>query len=95
MKKNLYCYYDDVACSFGHPFLEHNDKCAVRDFVVACKNISPTSIVRAEDFKLYKLGSYDEDTGIIVSTVSYVCSYNNSSDLLSGDILVDGDSDEK
>lgn len=62
----------DVKVGFMQPFIQVNDAVAVREF----RNIVNThsSMVSANhtDMELYKLGTYNQDTGSIESNVSFL-----------------------
>ena len=63
----------DVKVGFMQPFIQVNEAVAVREF----SNIvnSGTSLVSLnyQDMELYCLGTFSQDTGELVSDVSYVC----------------------
>lgn len=62
----------DVKVGFMQPFIQVNDGVAVREF----RNIvnSSNSVVSANytDMELYQLGTYNQDTGLIESNVSFL-----------------------
>lgn len=68
MKFNLYSVYDSVSEEFGPIFHAKNEAVAKR----AVTNILHDG-VKANDYDLYMLGTYDVDTGVIVPSKSYVC----------------------
>jgi len=60
---------------FGLPFTQHNEAMAMRSFQRAA--IDPNSDVSLfpDDFALFQLGEYDDDTGVITPLipVRHVC----------------------
>lgn len=62
----------DTKVGFMQPFIQVNDDVAVREF----RNIvnSSNSLVSANytDMELYQLGSYNQDTGLVESKVSFI-----------------------
>lgn len=61
----IYSMYDKVA-EFHTSFnLDHNDNSAMRNFRQALS--SPDFKIRGEDFDLYKHGTFDNETGELVS----------------------------
>lgn len=71
MKYGIYAI-KDVKVGFMQPFIQVNDGVAVREF----RNIvnSSNSVVSANytDMELYQLGTYNQDTGLIESNVSFL-----------------------
>lgn len=56
----LYCIKDVVAQQFGPPMVARTEMAASRSYLAMCSQgkLSP------EDFEIYQIGTYDEDTGI-------------------------------
>lgn len=75
MLKNIYVCYDSKTKIFSAPFYAIRDEQATRDFAYAA-NDPQTDICRhSSDFALYKLGSYDDETGLITSNPPvFMCS---------------------
>lgn len=69
MKNNYYAIYDTVSELYMTPILFQNDKMALRWFsdVINNKQANETIYNNAADFELFKLGIYDNATGIIDS----------------------------
>lgn len=65
MLTNLYTMRDRKSGIYGNPFVSYNDKCAIRDFDAFC-NLQQNSYL-ADDMELYKLGTFESDTGEIIS----------------------------
>lgn len=65
----LYFYsIRDALTGFMTPVLEQNDAVAMRNFAMACDRSSsdPTLMrYRPADFFLYRLGSFDSESGVI------------------------------
>lgn len=55
----------DARSGFLQPTFELNDAIAVRNFHHACMNSDSILFSHAADFSLYRLGSYDSDSGRI------------------------------
>lgn len=64
MKYNLYAMRDSATREFLSVTVDKNDDSAVRNFDYALLN-NPQLRFMPSDFALYKLGSYDSDTGKI------------------------------
>lgn len=63
MKANLYSVRDIKMQKYGMPFVALNDDIAKRTLASTIKAGGTTISEFPEDFQLYKLGSYDDDTG--------------------------------
>lgn len=61
----LYTIYDEKAESYGNPFSALNDKVAIRIFEDASNDPSTQIHHHKEDFILYGLANYNEDTAEI------------------------------
>lgn len=59
---NIYSIRDNLAEYFNKPFAEHNNATAIRAF-----SMSSDKNPNIEDFSLYLLGAYNEQTGQIIS----------------------------
>ncbi len=66
MIKGIYGYHDALN-GFVNMFVENGDKVAVRGFQSAIKAAEPASLfyTNPTDYSLYKLGTFDTDTGSI------------------------------
>lgn len=56
----------DVKVGFLTPTVEQNERVAIRNFSHAVANSQSVLSSYAKDFALYRLGTYDNDTGAIV-----------------------------
>lgn len=61
----IYNFYaiKDLKVGYLEPKIEMNDDVAVRSFFHACSNVESIFYTNPGDFQLWKLGSYDTDTG--------------------------------
>lgn len=67
MKKILYSVRDDLN-DFGSVFVAPSDGFAKRDFASAVNNPGPSAVAFSpKDFALYRLGTFDSETGLIQS----------------------------
>jgi len=63
MKLNMYAVYDKIAMEFAPPYLGRNDAVAIRGF----KTLMSTEKVQVpNDFRLYRIGEFDADNGVII-----------------------------
>lgn len=69
---NVYAVKDDVSSSFNQPFLMVNDQIAIRGFKTLAQDESTDIGKYPTDFSLYRLGQYDEKTGVILSDVEFL-----------------------
>lgn len=60
--KNIYTIYDVVAEVFNRPFFDINHASAMRGFENSILQHSP---INKNDYALYHIGSFDEQSGII------------------------------
>lgn len=77
---NLYAV-KDVKSSYWSPMAVVNDAIAIRDFTGFVNHKEAAHI--AKDLELWRLGTYDELTGIIESNVEYVCAYRDVAEIKS------------
>lgn len=56
---------DKVAQVYGAPFHSKSKALALRDFAHACRDNQSALYRSPEDFSLWLIGSYDDETGII------------------------------
>lgn len=68
MVYNLYSIYDSVAEEFGPLFHSKSDAVAKRAVTTVLHEG-----VKASDYDLYMIGTYDVDLGIIEPSKSFVC----------------------
>lgn len=63
----LICAVRDIAADvYSNPFVALNRNTAMRDFSHACRDENSQLFKNPEDFQLYVLGSFEDDTGVIV-----------------------------
>lgn len=77
MPKVIVSLKDTAVQVFITPFVAGSNAQAVRSLRDAVNDVSADSDVRRhpEDFELYQLGSYDEETGIVCATnpIALIC----------------------
>lgn len=70
MKLNIYSIKDTVVGNFGNPFNMNNDEEAKRTFKNAVNSNNGSNIaLNYTDMQLFKLGTFDTQTGEITSQV--------------------------
>lgn len=76
MEINIYAAFDCKAECYGTPFFMANDPLAVRAFTNASLNEETTLSMNPEDFRLMRLGSFDDSSGALTSHDNpvFVCS---------------------
>lgn len=60
----MYCLYDTVAESFYPPFVATNDAVADRKFCQLLAAPEDFWAKNPQDYRLYRVGSFDEQTGV-------------------------------
>lgn len=72
MKLNVYSVHDRKAAVFARPFIAPNDGMALRSYAAA--KMDPTTELSKfpEDFALYRLGSFDDESGELSPVVPTV-----------------------
>lgn len=65
MITKLYCVYDSKSTSYGHPFHAPNDAVALRIFGEAVCDPATQLNKYPEDFVLYCIGDYNDETAEI------------------------------
>lgn len=68
MTTNLYAVYDFKAECYGAPFLMQKDVLAQRAFGSLVNDPQSKVHQYPGDFKLYRIGTFDDTTGLVVST---------------------------
>lgn len=65
MKLNIYSIFDDTAKAYMQPFFLHNHSLAVRAFTdqVNSENNNSPLALHPEQFTLYHVGEFDDQTG--------------------------------
>lgn len=74
MIKNLYSIKDSKV-GYGQPFISHSDATAIRELHSAVNSPRGTTMIAEcpEDFSLYALGSFNTDTGELISKCEFIC----------------------
>lgn len=65
MKHGLYSVLDIKARAYIAPFTLPNDDMAVRAFKEAANDSTHMFCKHAEDYTLYRIGTFDDETGIL------------------------------
>lgn len=65
MKLSIYTLYDIKAKAFGVPFFMSNDEVAERAFLNLQNEPNSQVSKNPEDFHMYKIGEFDDNTGNI------------------------------
>jgi len=75
VKKLIFCVLDSKANVFGTPFTQHNEAMALRSFQRAAIDPASDVSVFPDDFALFQLGEYEDDTGAITPLipVRHIC----------------------
>lgn len=68
---NLYSIYDLKAGAYGRIFNDFNDACAQRTFIHLIKDEETTIHSSPEDYILYCIGTFDDNTGFIDNSSDY------------------------
>lgn len=68
MKRTLYCIRDNLS-GFGTPVFDVSDQTAKRNFSYAINNNAELNFCPS-DFDLYKVGTFDSETGLFSPTES-------------------------
>jgi len=63
MKLNAYCIYDEKAEAYNTPFFFNHDGQATRAFMDQAINQESMICQHPGDFKLYRVGSFDSESG--------------------------------
>ena len=66
MLTNVYSVYDVTSETFGSPFLLLTDGLAMRSFYEAAINTQTEISKYPDEYVLYNIGQYDDDTGLMV-----------------------------
>ena len=64
MKTKLYCVHDWKSGLFSKPVHDHDDNIAIRNFVSAVSAAEGALAEYPEDFGLYRVGEFDDETGM-------------------------------
>lgn len=63
MEMSIFSVWDEKAVTYATPFFTVNDETGVRAFAQACNDPSTMLNQNPADFRLYKVGLFDMDTG--------------------------------
>ena len=63
MIRDYYGIYDSVAKCYVQIFSEKNDQTAARAFINVCKDKTTALGQSPEDYKLYKVANFDDESG--------------------------------
>ncbi len=90
MIKKLYSLYDVKSEFYGAPVAFHNDEDAMRGVASVFNNPGSMFAAHPEDYKLYYLAHYNDNSGVIDTSipVKYICdlaSLNPHPDMEGGD----------
>lgn len=78
MINNLYAIKDEKAMNMYQPFLMNNDNLAIRGFQTLVNDHGKSDIsMYTADFDLFKLGTFNNETGEIISKVEFLCNGAN------------------
>lgn len=64
----MYCI-QDVKTTFMTPVVDVNDEAAIRGFKIAVQRDNGIMGIKPEDFRFYRIGSYDNESGVITPEV--------------------------
>jgi hypothetical protein len=70
---NLYSIYDAKAEAFAMPFSAQNDGVATRMLLDTASDPNISLSKHPEDYSIFKLATYDENTGIVTPVVPVAC----------------------
>lgn len=71
MQTLMYSILDKGVQAFSQPFCAHNDYAARRVFERAVADPESIMSIKPSDFALFRIGSFDDDLGLISSEVSH------------------------
>ena len=63
----IFSVRDAKADCFTRPFVDHNDQTALRAWLQACRDPDTQFNKHPEDFTLYQVASFDDQTGVVTS----------------------------
>lgn len=84
MKMNVYCI-QDVKTGFMTPTIDLNDQAAARNFASAVMQSQGVLFTHHEDFRLYRIGTFDQETGLLDPIVPIQLISDGASVLRGGD----------
>lgn len=82
--KTLYCIYDRVSMESADPFCSRNDAVAIRLFRNSIREIPN---MNQYDLRLYRVGTFDEQTNIVVGATPVEVFYVSPDDEKAADLV--------
>lgn len=84
MIKVMCSVFDSKAACFSNPFYSPNIPVATRDFSAACMDKNSGISRNPEDYSLFQVGTFDDESGLLTPTLppvhicsaSYIISHN-------------------
>lgn len=67
MKMDVFAIFDEKAGVYAVPFFMQNEGLAIRAFGDLCEDSKSAANRHPNDYKLYKIGEYDDVTGALFS----------------------------
>lgn len=67
MKIQFFAIYDEKACAYMCPLKEQNKLTALRAFSLTCEKQDTMFYQHPEDFSIFYVGDFDDNTGIFTS----------------------------
>lgn len=76
MKKAVFSVYDNKAAVYSNPFYAVNVAVASRDFAQACNDRNSGLAIHPDDYSLYQVAVFDDDSGLFTPTIPplFICS---------------------
>lgn len=68
MRHGIFAVFDDKAKAFISPFTLPNQDMAIREFSRSARDPNHMFGVHAEDYSLFRVGFFDDETGVIEAT---------------------------
>ena len=68
MKQKMYSVFDHVAKTYNRPMFLSSNGVAIREFKDECNRPDSPINKHPEDYELFGIGEYDDETGAVVST---------------------------
>lgn len=71
----------DVKVGFMSPIMRKNDELAKRDFLNQARSSEPNMLnTNPEDYELWRIADYNEDTGIVTSNLECIATLTDERD---------------
>lgn len=84
MQTLMYSILDKGVQAFSQPFSAHNDYAARRVFERAVADPESIMSIKPSDFALFRIGSFDDDSGLISSEDSHPVLISEGLEIYSG-----------